>query len=142
MEGGRAKRQKIDKTNKFAAFQKLKDLKGQGVKHKYEFTADENVYEEVSEKEYTERVLKRQEDDWIDDDGGDGYVEDGREIFDDDIEDVPQKKEKHDKRKKNKNIQNPNAKGKACLHIEDKIQIDFNIGYTIGPLKLWKDEKK
>ncbi|XP_026681707.1 DNA polymerase alpha catalytic subunit-like [Diaphorina citri] len=111
MEGGRAKRQKIDKTNKFAAFQKLKDLKGQGVKHKYEFTADENVYEEVSEKEYTERVLKRQEDDWIDDDGGDGYVEDGREIFDDDIEDVPQKKEKHDKRKKNKNIQNPNAKG-------------------------------
>uniref|UniRef100_A0A8D8V3S0 DNA polymerase n=1 Tax=Cacopsylla melanoneura TaxID=428564 RepID=A0A8D8V3S0_9HEMI len=109
MEGGRAKRQKVDKTNKFAAFQKLKDLKDQGVKNKYEFTADENVYEEVSEREYTDRVLKRQEDDWIDDDGGDGYVEDGREIFDDDIEDVPQDKEKG-KKKKNKNVQKPDAK--------------------------------
>lgn len=112
---GRAKRQKKDKTNKFAAFQKLKDLKGQGVKHKYEFTADENVYEEVSEKEYTDRVLKRQEDDWIDDDGGDGYVEDGREIFDDDIEDIPEKEKS--KKKKNKNIQNPSAKGNLLIFI-------------------------
>lgn len=107
---GRAKRQKVDKTNKFAAFQKLKELKDQGVKNKYELTADENVYEELSEKEYTKRVLKRQEDDWIDDDGGDGYVEDGREIFDDDIEDEPQGREKHGKKKKNKNIQNTAGK--------------------------------
>lgn len=125
---GRAKRQKIDKTNKFAAFQKLKDLKDQGVKHKYEFTADENVYEEVSEKEYTDRVLKRQEDDWIDDDGGDGYVEDGREIFDDDIEDIPPEKEKS-KKKKNKNIQNPAAKG---MHVPiQSTKCKFSIRYIV-----------
>ena len=64
----RSRREKRGSSSKFAAFEKLKQAKNDGKKHKYEIAPIENVFEEVSEKEYTKTVLKRQEEDWIVDD--------------------------------------------------------------------------
>lgn len=61
----RPKRQKRDPFGKMKAFEKLKLVKSGGGKNKYEVDAIDNVYEEVTEEEYTEAVLKRQHDDWI-----------------------------------------------------------------------------
>lgn len=63
----RAKRQKVDKTGRLSALEKLKQLKGKGSKHKYDVDELENVYDLVDESEYSNRVLQRQEDDWIED---------------------------------------------------------------------------
>lgn len=41
------------------------------------------MYETVDEDEYSRRVEERLEDDWIEDDGTGDYIDDGREIFDD-----------------------------------------------------------
>ncbi|XP_037135270.1 DNA polymerase alpha catalytic subunit [Syngnathus acus] len=82
----RSRREKREKVGRKSALEQLKKAK-QGEKIKYKVEEFSSVYEEVDEAQYSKMVRDRQEDDWIVDDDGVGYVEDGREIFDDDLED-------------------------------------------------------
>ncbi|CAH1175786.1 unnamed protein product [Phaedon cochleariae] len=84
-EDRRSKRARRETSYKAKAFEKFKQLKS-GTRSKYEIEELDNVYEIVEEKDYVRKVLDRQDDDWIVDDDGSGYVEDGRDIFDDDLD--------------------------------------------------------
>ncbi|KAJ8030159.1 DNA polymerase alpha catalytic subunit [Holothuria leucospilota] len=89
------------KAGRLAALEQLKKSKASG-KRFYNFDECQNVYDIVDEDEYSEVVRKRQEDDWIVDDDGGGYVEDGREIFDDDLVGRDEPAEMEGKKKKGK----------------------------------------
>ena len=64
----------------------MKAAKAKEWKYEVEEEITDNVYEVVDEQTYAEKVRQRQEDDFIVDDDGE-YVEDGREVFDDDYAD-------------------------------------------------------
>ncbi|KAM4797595.1 LOW QUALITY PROTEIN: DNA polymerase alpha catalytic subunit-like [Urocitellus parryii] len=81
----RACREKKSKKGRQEALERLKKAKaGEKYKEIEDFTS---VYEEVDEDQYSKLVQAWKDDDWIVDDDGIGFVEDGREIFDDDLED-------------------------------------------------------
>ncbi|XP_063063465.1 DNA polymerase alpha catalytic subunit [Engraulis encrasicolus] len=86
LAASRSRREKREKVGRKSALEQLKRAK-KGEKVKYELDDCENVYEEVDEEQYSRMVRDRQDDDWIIDDDGTGYVEDGREIFDEELED-------------------------------------------------------
>ncbi|KAL3848220.1 hypothetical protein ACJMK2_019093 [Sinanodonta woodiana] len=114
----RSRRDKIDKKGRASAFEKLRKVKQSGEKNKYDLEEEKAVYDIVDEDQYSEIVRQRQEDDWIIDDDGTGYVEDGREIFDEDLNDDQSSKDdkkKKDGVKKNPNIIKPGTKPKANI---------------------------
>uniref|UniRef100_A0A674EQ47 DNA polymerase n=1 Tax=Salmo trutta TaxID=8032 RepID=A0A674EQ47_SALTR len=83
---GRSRREKKEKTGRKSALEQLKRAK-KGEKVKYEVRGCGCYSQEVDEEQYSRMVRERQDDDWIIDDDGTGYVEDGREIFDEDLAD-------------------------------------------------------
>ncbi|KAG2457229.1 DPOLA polymerase, partial [Polypterus senegalus] len=105
----RSRREKKEKTGRKSALDLLKKAKA-GEKIKYEVEDFSSVYEEVDEEQYSRLVRERQDDDWIIDDDGTGYVEDGREIFDEELDedalDTNSKGKGNDKGNKKKDSKN------------------------------------
>ncbi|XP_072546026.1 DNA polymerase alpha catalytic subunit isoform X2 [Salminus brasiliensis] len=85
LAASRSRREKREKVGRKSALEQLKRAQ-KGEKIKYEVEDISSVYEEVDEEQYSKMVRERQDDDWIIDDDGTGYVEDGREIFDEELE--------------------------------------------------------
>jgi len=132
---------------KFAALQKLREAREQGRKMNYEVEEVQNVYDVVDENEYAEEVTKRRDEGWIVDDDG-GYVEDGREIFDDEEDDggsydsksKTKSKDKGEKVKKEgvrgSNIKNMLLNMPSKKQVEEaKLEEDALLGDILGQIK-------
>ncbi|QQP50188.1 DNA polymerase [Caligus rogercresseyi] len=112
-EGVRSRRERkgsARKQSRFDALKKLKETRLSGKKNSYECGEVENVYDIVEEKEYAKRVRERREEDWIVDDDG-GYVEDGREVFDEEENDEEEESKSGQKRKDKRKGLSKDSKG-------------------------------
>jgi len=100
----RSRREKRGSAGAKKALQQIRKYQETGERTAYEVDNQESLYDVVDEREYERLVRKRQQADWIVDDDGSGYVDDGREIFDDDLteepEEFPREKNGHQERGK------------------------------------------
>jgi len=145
----RSRREKKDRYGRKAAFEHFREARS-GQRPRYAVSEERNIYEEVDEEEYSKIVRDRQDDDWIVDDGT-GYVEDGREIFDDEPAEVvtvgKRKSTASTKAAKNPNIRPTDSKPKsirgmfAAAAAKPKVQKAVNLedddilGDIMGELK-------
>lgn len=71
---------RVAKRDKFA---ELRELRQSGKKKSYDVGGVDELYEEVDENQYKKIVRDRlNEDDFVVDDNGEGYADDGREEWD------------------------------------------------------------
>ncbi|KAK2573475.1 DNA polymerase alpha catalytic subunit [Acropora cervicornis] len=109
----RSKRTVSRKAGATSALDKIRKFRETGERSKYEVGMVQDVYQVVNEDEYSDIVRKRQEEDWVIDDDGTGYVDDGREIFDDDLEEPADGKNAPKFKPKRPNVKKPTLKPKT-----------------------------
>lgn len=111
VEGSRRSSRRAAKgpSNRKKVLDQIKKHRETGEKVDYDFNEEKDVYELVDENHYAQLVQERQEEDFIVDDDGGGYVDDGREIFDDDPNEIPNEKAKS-KKEEGKKAEKSNVK--------------------------------
>eukprot|EP00794_Sanderia_malayensis_P010093 gene10093-11124_t len=109
-EGRRSRRERKGPSKAQKALEKIRKYRETGERSSYEVEDKHDLYDVVDENQYAKIVRQRQQEDWIVDDDGSGYIDDGREIFDDDLTEEPQdiQKKKKEKQSASKSKVNSN----------------------------------
>ncbi|XP_065059619.1 DNA polymerase alpha catalytic subunit-like [Rhopilema esculentum] len=127
--GRRSRRNKKESSGFRKALDQIKKYNETGERSSYEVGEKDSLYEEVDEKEYANIVRQRQEENWIVDDDGSGYYDDGREVFDEDPNEEPEeesKKKKGDRKENAKSKVNSN-KITALFRAKSKVKKEEDV---------------